>query len=65
MPFSRVAVTAGLAGIVPLVTAIQLVMITVTPEGITKFWPNAGVWVNIAEVMLVAIAGLIETAVAA
>ena len=51
MPFNRVAVTAGLAGIVPLVTAIQLVIFTAPPEGITKFWQNAGVWVNVAAVM--------------
>jgi hypothetical protein len=54
-----------LAGIVPLVMANQLVIVTAPPEGIMKSWQNAGVWVNIAAVAETSVAGLIETAVAA
>jgi hypothetical protein len=53
-----------LVGIAPLVMAIQLVIFTAPPAGITKSWQNTGVWVNVAAVVETD-AARIETAVAA
>src|SRR4051812_2877432 len=44
VPYFKVAVIVGLAGILPLMTLRKFVIVTRPPDGIAKSWQNAGVW---------------------